>query len=229
MGIPRRLKLKLNALQNYSPRTATPNQKQKTSFQPSFGDAKVVLIEDARDVISTFYVNLKEGNLQTIAKKITPILEKFDDNLIFTVSPTKKDQGFLGIFCKEIFGLKVNIKYFDQKKAYYEILQKKPQEQLLRQDTLNGLMTKDKTLLSQLGEYIGVGKYFRPQTESEDKYVETLVNMIKEDIILMPKRLLENKHVIRDSEGKFNTTTSSAVMEKSGLRNLWAWYRGIEY
>lgn len=223
--------MKLNALQSYSPKAAapTPNKKQKPSFNPSFKAAKVILVEDARDVISTFFVSLKEGNLQGIAKKIKPLLEKFDDNLIFTVSPTKKDQGFLGIFCKEIFGLKVDIKYFDQKKAYYDILQMRSQEQLLRQDTLNGLKSKDRTLINQLRENIGVGKYFRPKTESEDRYVETLVNMIKEDIILMPKRLLENKHILKDSEGKFSTTTSEAVMNKGGMRNVWAWYRGIEF
>ena len=215
-------KMKISAIQaqNYK---SIQNSKNK-----SFG-AKVNIIREVTDSISGSSVSLKEGPLKRMAEKLAKTLEKFDDNLIFVISGTKKFDSFLDIFRPEVNGLKVDIHYFDQKKAYWDIIHKPKQEQLLKEITIRGLKRQDDTLLYQLSRNIGVGKFFRPKTETENQYVEKLVNMIKQDLIYMPKRLLESKNIKLEPNGAFAAWSGGNYHKGTDCRDVCSWYRGIEY
>lgn len=207
------------------------NNKQihsKNMHNPNFA-ARVEILMDARDSISGTYVSLAEGPLKRMSERLAKILESFDPNLKFKISGAGK-LNFWELFkSNPTEGLKVDISYFDIKKAYLDILNKPKQEQLLKEITINGLKRKDPTLLGQLGQRIGVGKYFRPKTETENQYVEKLTNMIKQNIIEMPNRLLEAKTVELKPDGKFAAWHDALYIKGEDCRNCWAWYKGIEY
>lgn len=224
-------KMKINAI-NSNIQQKRNNNTKFSKETPSF-KAKVTIHKSLEDIISGVSYPIKlEGALLSAANKLAKILEKFDDNLIIDISGTKKFTSFLDIF-RDKLGLKIDIRYFDQKKAYFDILNRKPQEQFLKESTIEGLKKKDKTLIYMLRHKIGVGKYFSPSHETEDQYIETLAKMVKEDVLKMPNRLLENSNIEKNSDNTFSLVIKPDKWKggenNTPIRNTWAWYRGIEY
>lgn len=217
--------MKISAVSNnvYKTRNNNKNNAQTPSFE-----AKVNLLLSHRDSVSGTYVELTKEPLKQLSEKLAKVLEGFDRNLIFDISGVTKN-NFIDLFRKAPVGLKVDISYFDKKKAYMDIINKTKQEQLLKEVTLDGLKRKDFTLLNQLSKNIGVGKYYRPKIENETQYVETLTNMIKQGIIEMPNRLLEAKNVTIEKDGTFSAWHDALLKKGENGRFPWAWYKGIEY
>lgn len=219
--------MKINAVSN----TYTHNNKNNLKVHqntPAFGKAKVQILTDVVDSISSMRVYSSDGLIDRLAQKLQPALEKLDDNLRITVTGTQKLKHFWQCF-QDIRGLKVDIQYFDQKKAYYDILERSSKENLLKNETIKGLKNKDETLLRQLGEKIGVGKFFRPKTETEGEYVEKLAAMIERDVKDMPVRLLESKNIEQRADGTFAAFSGGNFLKGEDYRNVCSWYRGIEY
>lgn len=162
--------------------------------QQSFG--AIVKIEPRmHDKISDFTIDLKQKGLDKMAESLKEKLLKMSDNLFFRISGAQTaDISFFDLFKKAKYGLKVDIFYNDVKKAYYDIVNKKPEEQLLDQKYLKKLIDQDEIYLARMTENVRVGRIYEPKKETPSQYVESLFTLIKREVVKMPEQLLaENK------------------------------------
>ncbi len=218
--------MKVNSVANAT--YSGPSKTNKNTSQTNF-KARVNVLNDIKDSISGDFVRIDSGVLKNLVDRIVPELRKFDDNLIFNLSGTKKKKGFFDLFTNDIYGLKMDVRYFDEKKAYYDILSKRPEDQKLKRDTYEAIRKRDNSLMRMFSERIGIGKFFRPNTENEEHFTEFLLRMVKSEIKSMPHRLFEGKNVTKEADGTYAVYHNPSWWKGEDLRQPWAYYRGIEY
>lgn len=192
--------MKINAVTNYNafkPTKKTNNTPAQNFSQPSFKMAKVNVLWDHCDELTNFYVQINEYPMKQIVNKLVPFLEKLDKNLSIAISGTEKSR----FFKKNLKGLKFEVGYIDQKKAYVDILNAHPQR--IHYKTIEGLREKDEVLLYMLGQPGKIAKLYNTDKESPEQFIDICRRLVDLEVAHLPKKLLGHNALKRLPNGKF--------------------------
>lgn len=177
--------MKLSAVQTTQPYTYK-NKNQKIAIQPAF-KAKVEIVRD-----------LGEPFLK-LAQAVLPSLKKLDANLRIKIDKAE----IWRMFRSDLKGLKFDIGYIDQKKAYIKVLEQNAERPFLKRQTIQGLKDKDESLLYMFSQSGRVGFCVNPKNIAEEQFTKTAVALVKREIEHMPKKLLEHPKIEKLPNGKF--------------------------
>lgn len=194
--------MKINAVTNYNAFNSTKKTKNNSTQNfsaPSFKMAKVNVLWDHSDEITNFFVNINEYPMKNIVNRLVPMLEKLDKNLSIAISGTEKSR----LFKKNIKGLKFEVGYIDQKKAYVDILNKTGKEQTLKPETIKGLKDKDEVLLYMLSQPGKIAKLHNTNKETPEQFIDICRRLVNWEAENMPKKLLENSIIKKQPNGTF--------------------------